>query len=166
MMLGSQHDIFGSRAHEDVRPMVRVEEFGTELRGEVLVGKIRAVSPLLVSPGAGLHGIGLGVVAALSHLVPVPLGVGQLAGKDGGVGGDRVNAPMNEDAEFRLRKPLRRGALVYGIPVRFVSLSVQATQQQGEDEKVFHSQPFFAWNAPQKGEYIFLKRFSLRLSKP
>jgi hypothetical protein len=76
---------------------------------------------------------------------------------------------MNEDAEFCFGVPLRRGPLVHGVPGRFVGLRVQRTQQQGEEEKVFHSQPFFAMvlqtvaeaiefnSSVQKAEYIFPK---------
>ena len=172
VVLRGEHDVFGTGTREDVCPMPGVEELGTELRREALIGKAGAESFLMKVPSAGFHAICLRVVAALSHLVPVPLGVGQLAGNDGCVGGDRVDPPMNDDAEFCLGVPLRRGPLVHGIPGRLVGLRVQTTQQQGEQKKVFHSQPFsgglgsgrgFAsgvgdrnsQSSLQKGEYIF-----------
>jgi len=106
-----------------------VEEFGFELRREVLIRIVGAEILLVESPCAGFDFICLGVVAALDHLFPVPLRVGQLAGNDWCIGGDRVNTPMNEDAKFCLGVPAGYRPLVERIPGRLVCLRVQTPEQ-------------------------------------
>jgi hypothetical protein len=66
-----------------------VGEFGFELRRSVLIRIVGAEILPLEGPCTGLNIIDLGVVAALHHLFPVPLRVGQLAGNAGSVGRDR-----------------------------------------------------------------------------
>lgn len=81
---------------EQLHPGTRVEAFGAEPRDEVVVGEGLAV---------GLAVVGIGGVAGVLHLVPVPLGVLRADRRPGGY---RVDPPVDEDPELRLLEPVRR----------------------------------------------------------
>ena len=101
VVLRGRHDVLGAGAGEDVGPLVGVEQFGAKLRGEILVIEVLAVIGLVELPP--------GVVGLLvMHLVPIPLGIfTYLAPRR-----HRIDAPVDEDAELGVEKPLRRRARV------------------------------------------------------
>src|SRR5438552_3722884 len=108
MMLRGEHDVFGSGALEHVRPMIRIEELGTEHRREILVGKVGAIDALVESPGGGTGGAGREFFPARDG-VPIPLRVLLLLRYAGSrIAGHRIDAPVNKDAEFRVAAPRRR----------------------------------------------------------
>lgn len=131
-MLGSKSDIFGTGAGEDVGPVIGVEEFSAELRGEILVVEIGSVLLLMVGPGAGFNGFGAAFFA-LGHCVPIPFGVSEFAGDHGRIGRDRIDTPVDEDAELGFVEPGRIGTLVDGFPSGLVTLGEQGG---GEQESV------------------------------
>src|SRR5581483_2829151 len=117
VVLGGGHNVFGSRADEDVGPMVRVEEFGAKHRGEIEVRKVGAVDPLVELPGGSAVAGGTGSFLAFSQGIPIPLGVfGFVFDVNGREGGNGVNTPVDEDAEFGVGVPGRHGAAVDRFP--------------------------------------------------
>lgn len=88
--------VLGTGVPEQLHPGTRVEALGTEPRDEVVVGEGLSV---------GVAVVGVGGVAGVLHLVPVPL---RVLRADRRPGRDRVDAPVDEDAELRLLEPVRR----------------------------------------------------------
>ena len=112
VVLRGGHDVPRPGAGEDIGPLVGVEQFRTEFRGEVLVVERFAVVLLVELPP--------NVVRLLvMHIVPVPLGI--LSGL--APGRHRVHAPVDEDAEFGVAEPLRAGAFVERFPFRLERVS-------------------------------------------
>src|ERR1035438_8368482 len=134
-MLRREHHILRSRTHKQIRPLVRIEELCPELRRKVLVGVAGALLLLVECPGPLFHSIGFGVVAAFAHLVPVPLRVGQLAWNHRRIRRHRVNAPMDEDAEFCVREPRWSRPLVDRLPGRLIALRKEADRSACEEQE-------------------------------
>ena len=84
VVLRCRHHVLRARSAEDLGPVIRVEELGRELRGEVAVVELRAVLPAVVVPGARLDRARLAAFAA-GERIPVPLCVRELAGQNRGV---------------------------------------------------------------------------------
>ena len=138
VMLGSEGYVFGTRAGEDVGPMIGIEEFGAKLRGEILVVKVGSVSLLMVGPGARFNGFGAAFFA-VGHRVPIPFGIGEFARNDWRVRRDGVDAPVDEDAEFGFVKPGRIGTLVDGIPSGLIGLGKQGGGEQKSMHRYCHN---------------------------
>ena len=62
--------------------MIGIKELSFELQRKVLVNEIGTIQFLMERPGTPLEIIRFWIVSAISHRVPVPLGVGELAGND------------------------------------------------------------------------------------
>ena len=137
VVLRGDGDVFCAGTLEHVRPVLRIVQFGAKLRGEVLVIVIGAEHALVKIPGTRVDGIGARF-AAFRDGVPVPFGVSQLARQNRSVGRHRVHAPMDEDAEFGLGEPGRRGPFVDGFPGGLVGLrGKRRGHEQYEDGKSF-----------------------------
>ena len=124
VVLGGQRDVPGARSLKHVGPVIGVEEFGPEHRGEVLVGEVRAVDALVKSPGTRLDGVGAALLPG-RYCIPVPLRVRQFTRQHGRIGRHRVNAPVDEDAELGVREPGRRGPAVQRRPIGLIRLRKQ-----------------------------------------
>ncbi len=86
VVLGGEGDVSCAGAREDVSPVFWIEQFRSELWGEVLVGKVSAVNFLMIGPAARFDGI-LGIVFAFGDSVPIPFGVGEFAWNNGRISG-------------------------------------------------------------------------------
>src|SRR3569623_1319479 len=166
MLLRSQHDILCPGALEDIGPVIRINELSLELGREVLIRKIRPVHLLVVVPGPGLDGCGLRIVPAIRHGVPIPLRVCELAGNYRGITRDGVNAPMDEDAEFRVGEPGGSGALIERAPGGLVSLSAEqgcGSKQKGEKPGRLHGGYYFTpekpWRKVSAVDHFIFEKF-------
>src|SRR4029079_1144272 len=119
-----------------------IEELRAELWREVFILVIGAVNLLMIGPGTRFNGIGLRIVAAFRHLMPVPLGVSELAGYHRSIARYGVTATMDEYAKFRILKPRRHRALGERIPIGLVVLRDKRNgaheQQQQEHQMTLH----------------------------
>ncbi len=116
VVLGGKDDVFGSGRAEDFRPGVGIPlfNFGVKGRGEIVVVVIRTI---------GLAMIFLRGRPINTHRVVIPLGiriVGDVILRSEIVigmdkrspAGDRVETPVNEDAEFCVGVPGGEGMLI------------------------------------------------------
>ena len=92
MVFRSQYYILRTSVFKHFRPMVRLKQFRFEVRREILIGKAGAVIFHMKIPGFAF---------VLHHAVPIPFRILALRRP----GGDSRDAPMNKDAEFRVRIP-------------------------------------------------------------
>ena len=100
VVLSHRDDVLRSGLLEQLGPGVRVPLLGGELGNEILVAKGRLWAEMLAMP------LEIGIVLDV-HAMRVPFSV---------VRGNRVNAPVNEDAELGIEIPLRHGVLSEGLP--------------------------------------------------
>ena len=115
-MFRRQCDVPRTRARNDISPSIRIKELGAKHGGEIEIGEVSAVDPLMEFPRRTV------CLHVLRQRVPIPLRIAGLAFHiDGGEGRHRVHAPMDEDPEFRVRIPLGTGAPVERGPVCFVA---------------------------------------------
>src|SRR6266851_1896820 len=89
-------------------------------------------------PRSFLEFVGVGIVPSINHRIPVPLGVSQLAGNYGSIGGHRIRPPVNENSELRVAEPGRYGALIDRVPGWFVSLRVERYEQRNSKQQQVH----------------------------
>src|SRR5579863_3883280 len=101
MMLGDGDDVLRTGFFKDPSPLGGIEVFGFEERDQILVtlNRIAAVARTEVAVGA---------LAGTVHVAGIPLVLG---------GRNRVDAPMNEDAELGILVPLRLFVLDQGGPI-------------------------------------------------
>ena len=107
MMLGHQVDILCAGLLEEFGPFPRIEELRLEVLNELLILEVLAVDPVVEGSGGR---IGIPVHS------PVPLRENTFSG----VGRDGIDAPMDEDTEFRIGEPLRDGAGIQRLPGLFI----------------------------------------------
>ena len=107
VVLADEVHVLRAGALDDVRPLIGVEQLRLEHPGEVLIAEVFAVDPVVELPRLG------GGVLDLPH---VPLRVVAFFGESG----HGIDAPVDENAEFRVREPFRHGTGVQGFPVVFV----------------------------------------------
>jgi hypothetical protein len=119
MMLGSGDDIFGAGTMENIGPLVRVPKFDPEERGELFIIEILAVV-LFVELPPGIVGFLIG------HALPVPFGI--LFGS--APTGDRVDAPMDENAELGIGEPTWGRALIQRRPFGGISSGSSLGRQE------------------------------------
>src|SRR5260370_42627427 len=81
---------------------------------------------------------GVGWVPAISHRIPVPLGISKLAGNYGSKRRYRIRPPVNENSELRVAEPGRYGALIDRVPGWFVSLRVERYEQRNSKQQQVH----------------------------
>ena len=109
VVLGGWDDVFHAGAREEIRPLFGVEELGGEFRCEVFVIEIGTVI-------FGVEGAPVGPFGLFARdAVPIPLRVFAFLA----VGGNGVDAPVNENAELGVEKPRGRGAGVERGPIGF-----------------------------------------------
>ena len=105
MVFGCQHNIARASLLEEVGPLVGIKMFRAELRGEVGIG-----DPVAVYAGVKISEVY--VVLPKPLVVPFRIFRVDTLHVRGRIGGDRVNAPVNHDAEFGVPPPLRGRTLV------------------------------------------------------
>src|SRR5579859_6090560 len=100
-MLGDGDDVFCASFLEEAGPGGGIEMLGFEERNEIFVAEfiLRAVSRDMVFKFPGFGPV---------HFAGIPFGA---------EGGNGVNAPMDEDAEFGVLVPLGNFVLFEGLPV-------------------------------------------------
>ena len=101
-MLGDRHHVLRAGAPEQVRPAIGVEVLGLEHGDEIFVSKfrLRAVS---------LHVVLINWVIHQVHITWIPFVV---------EGGNRIDAPVNEDPELRILIPFRHLVGFERFPIR------------------------------------------------
>ena len=122
VMLRGQDHVAGARPHKDIGPLVRLEQFGGELRRKVLVLEVRT--------------IGLGVelrrgAALVLQGIPIPFGVAPFRPprRHG------INAPVDEDAKLGFVEPGWDGARIQRLPVGLVFLGGGRKERQGQQHR-------------------------------
>src|SRR6266851_8790471 len=89
-------------------------------------------------PRSFLEFVGVGIVPAISHRIPVPLGISKLAGNYGSKRRYRIRPPVNENSELRVAEPARYRALIDRVPGWFVSLRVERYEQRNSKQQQVH----------------------------
>jgi len=105
VVFGGEHHIACAGALEELGPVVGVKEIGVEVVGQVVVGTGAVVVLVELTYEAA--------VGIVFERMLVPFGVAAFFG----VGRHRVDAPVDEDAEFGVRPPRGCGSGVERLPV-------------------------------------------------
>ena len=137
-MFGGEHHIFRARVMEYFGPGAGIPLLNllVENRSKVVVIVVSAIMLAMVS---------LGRRSVESHAVQVPLGIGVVSDVVLGTkvvlrvnqrspSRYRIKAPMDEDAELRVREPLRKGMLLergncWLIVSRRLRMQAQSTEK-------------------------------------
>ena len=99
-MFTDLNEVLRARISEEINPLLRVKSRGGEIGDEVVVDNVRAVRLEVVL-------VGFRGVIGLVELPPVPFGVGFFVALVS-PGGDGVDAPVDEDAEFGVVVPIQK----------------------------------------------------------
>ena len=123
-MLRGQDHVASARPHEDIRPLIRLEQFGGESRGEVLILEILAVVLDVKLPRRAIR---------VLQGIPIPLSIAPL----GPPRRHGIDTPVDENAKLGFVKPGGDGARIQRFPVGFVFLGddrerTQCQQQGGQ----------------------------------
>ena len=121
MVLGGQGDVLGAGARENIGPVCGVEELSVELRSEVGVRVVGAIKLFVHLPATGVNRARIRLLPFRDG-VPVPLRIGEFARDYRCIGGHRVDAPVDENAELGIGKPCRNRTAVERIPASLIGL--------------------------------------------
>src|SRR5882757_905285 len=101
--------------------MVRLEHLRAKKRRGFGVWKIGAVDAFVKLPSERAVAHRTGRVHSVGQRIPIPFRIWVLVlDIDRGKGGNGIHAPVNEDAELRIRVPARNGTAVERSPGRLI----------------------------------------------